>query len=128
LGFAALAAVVAARVTLRVAGLPAFPNGALAALDAGSAQRSGTFVPSQSAFVLTGADARTVDASLIPAALSDSAPFFAGIAVIVAALLPAVARTFPLVVVRTLVGAGRTKRIIGISKYDQYFSMTIRII
>ena len=53
-----------------------------------------------------GINARTVDAGLIPATLRHRAPFQTGIGVIVAALFPAIARTHPLAVGGTFVGAG----------------------
>ena len=69
-------------------------------------------------FVLAGVNTGTVVAGLIPAALRHRAPFQTGIGVIIAALFPAVARANPLAVHRAFVGAGRTKGIISISKYD----------
>mgnify|MGYP006869499375 CR=1 FL=1 len=53
-----------------------------------------------------GINAGTVDAGFIPAALRHRAPLQTGIGVIIAALFPAVARTHPLAVGGTFVGAG----------------------
>ena len=55
---------------------------------------------------MAGVHAGTVGTSLIPAALGDIAPFQTRVGIIVAALLPAIARTHPLAVGGTLVGAG----------------------
>jgi hypothetical protein len=84
----------------------------------------------EGAFVGAGFFAGTVVANFVAGAIGYRSPFLAGIRIIIAALLPAVARANSLAVDRTIVGAfgAEIARVVDYSGYVSHIFSIVRVI